>query len=64
MRDSIRKIRVYSADQVIYQNEGDWGRSIDMEISLKDLALSKFLRVEIEGQNEHWICNSSPFYLK
>ena len=64
MRDEIRKIRVYSADQVIYQKEGNLGGSIDLEVALKGLPLEKFLRVEIEGQNEHWICNSSPFYLK
>ena len=64
MRGNIEKLRVYSGADVIY-SQSDIGKTeIDFEISLKDLPLKNFVRVEIEGQNLHWICNSTPFYIK
>lgn len=62
-QDTIRKVRVYSAADVIYSAEFD-DKSIDITVSLKGLPLDKYVRVEIEGRNDHWICNSTPFYLK
>ena len=64
MRGSIQKVRVYSAENLVWQAETDFGKRIDLHLPMKDIPLRKFLRVEIEGQNKHWICNSTPFYLK
>lgn len=64
MRGSIQKIRVYAGAKVIWQAEEDFGQQIELQLPMEGLPLRQFLRVEIEGQNEHWICNSTPFYLK
>lgn len=61
---SIQKVRVYSGDQLIWCAEEDFGRQIDLQLAMENFRLRQFLRVEIEGQNEHWICISTPFYLK
>ncbi len=64
MRENIRKVRVYSGAELIYEiNDGNTPE-IDIKLPLKDYKLDKFIRVEIEGQNEHWICNSTPIYIK
>lgn len=60
--DTIRKLRVYSGADVIYSAEFDEKR-IYVELPLKGLPLDKYIRVEVEGRNDHWICNSTPFYL-
>ena len=60
--DTIRKLRIYSGAEVIYSAEFS-ERHICVELPLKGLALDKFVRVEIEGRNDRWICNSTPFYL-
>ena len=60
-RGGIRKIRVYSGADVIYSAEGS-SDTLELTLPLAGLPLDKFLRVELEGQNAHWICNSSPFY--
>ncbi|MBR2405832.1 MAG: hypothetical protein IKB04_02110 [Clostridia bacterium] len=60
--DTIRKLRVYSGAEVIYAAEFD-DKSIDVKVPLKGLPLDTFIRVEIEGRNDHWIANSTPFYL-
>lgn len=63
MRENIKKVRVYSGSDIIYEiNEGNT-QSININIPLKDYTLDKFIRVEVEGLNEHWICISTPFFL-
>lgn len=62
-RGKISKVRVYSGADVVFQIQDGESSSINLEIPLKELPLKKFVRVELEGENEHWICNSSPFYL-
>ena len=59
---TIRKLRVYSGAEVIHSAEFD-DKSIDVTVPLQGLPLNQFIRVEIEGRNDHWICNSTPFYL-
>ena len=64
MRHGIRQVRVYSGADVIYSAEIADKNSICLQVPLTGLSLNGFIRVEIEGLNEHWICNSTPFYLK
>ena len=61
-RGGIRKLRVYSGEKVIYSTEGTED-TLTLRLPLAGLPLETFIRVELEGQNEHWICNSTPFYL-
>ena len=63
MRENIKKIRVYSGENLIYSDDVN-DVEVNLEIPLKGLNLKQFIRVELEGFNEHWICNSTPFYLK
>ncbi len=64
MRETIKQVRVYSGAELIYSEKDIDLPEINMSIPLKGLPLDKFVRVEIEGLNEHWICNSTPFYLR
>lgn len=63
MRNNIKKLRVYSDSELAYQKDFD-SEKIEVEIPLSDFSPEKLIRVEIEGENEHWICNSTPFYIK
>lgn len=62
MRGPIRQVRVYSGPALVYTNDGNENGEIDIKLPLKGIKLDRFLRVEIEGLNEHWICNSTPFF--
>ncbi len=64
IRETIRKVRVYSGTELIFEKSEDMGSDISMDIPLADYTLGKFIRVEVEGRNEHWICNSTPFYIQ
>lgn len=64
MRDNVRKVRVYSGSEIIYESDDGNTQSISLELPLKDYKLDKYIRVEVEGLNKHWICVSTPFYLK
>jgi len=64
MRHEIKKVRVYSGANLIYRTDDGNSQEIDIKVPLKDYELEKYIRVEIEGLNEHWICVSTPFYLK
>lgn len=59
----IHKVRVYSGADVVFEREEDFGDEIKMEIPLAGFDLKQFIRVEVEGQTEYWICTSTPFYL-
>lgn len=63
MREHIHKVRVYSGADVIYEINDGKTAEIDIKLPLKDFGLEKFIRVEIEGLNERWICNSTPIYI-
>lgn len=63
IRFGIRQIRVYSGAALIHCVSGEDAGSVSLTVPLKGLPLEKYIRVEIEGINHHWICNSSPFYL-
>ncbi|MBR6748362.1 MAG: hypothetical protein IKM07_05430 [Clostridia bacterium] len=64
LRGPVRALRVYSGADVIYEAafEGDSG-VLDTEISLVGKAIGGFIRVEIEGLNEHWLCCTTPFWV-
>ena len=63
-RGPIRQVRVYSGPEPVYTHEGSEGGIVDIQVSLKEIKLDRFVRVEVEGLNQHWICSSTPFYLK
>jgi hypothetical protein len=62
-RGNIKEIRVYSADKLIYSKALD-DKSIDLTLTLKDYELSKFVRVELTGENKYYVCNTTPFFIK
>ena len=64
MRGPIRQVRVYSGPKLVYTHDGSEDGTVDIKIPLKDVKLDRFIRVEVEGLNRYWICNSTPFYLK
>ena len=64
MRHEIKKVRVYSGADLIFEKNDGNSQEIDIKVPLSGLKLDKFIRVEMEGLNEHWICNSTPIYLK
>ncbi len=59
----IREVRVFAADNVIYTAQPNTAE-VALDVSLAGLPLDKYIRVEMEGMTNHWICNSTPFYLK
>ena len=63
-RENIEKIRVFSGADEIYATTGNGTDTVKLEIPLKEYDLHDYIRVEIEGMNEHWICNSTPIWLK
>lgn len=56
-------VRVYSGANVIYRKNFD-ENEIAFELPLKDFELNQYIRVEVQGITKHWICTSTPFYLK
>ena len=62
-RENITKLRVYSGEDVIYSLENIDAPEINLDVDLSKLNLKSFVRVEIEGLTEHWICNSTPIYI-
>ena len=64
-RGPVTEIRVYSGTKVIAKiKEGGEDGSIETQVDLSDKQLDKFIRVEIVGDVQHRICNTTPFYLK
>ena len=60
----VKKVRVYSADKVIWEQNDINQTEIDIKVPLKDYEFDKFVRVEIEGRNRHHVCLSTPFFIK
>ena len=60
----IRKIRVFSADKLIWSKEDNDTAEVSLTVPMSGLELKQFVRVELEGENPLRICNSTPFYLK
>ena len=59
----IREVRVYSGSKVICKvNPGK--AKIDLELTLSNPFLDKFIRVEAEGENPEIIMVSTPFFLE
>ena len=63
-RGPIRQVRVYSGPELIYTHDGSEDGTVDIQVPLQGKKLDRFVRVEVEGLTNHWICNSTPFYLK
>ena len=58
------RVRVFSDADVIFEQTFEENDGvIDMEIPLAGKVIGKFIRVEIVGLNERWICNSTPFWV-
>ena len=65
MHGPIREVRVYAGKKVIFRtHSGSEDGTVCLQIPMKDLPLEAYIRVEIQGLDKHWICNSTPFYLK
>ena len=62
--DTIKAIRVYSADKVIWSKTDINQDQIDLSVSLKDYDLDKYVRVEVEGTTPYHMCTSNPFFIK
>ena len=62
--DTIKEVRIYSADKLIYTKSDINKDEIDFSVSLKDYDLNKYVRVEIEGTTPYHICTSTPFFIK
>ena len=60
----IRKIRVYSADRLIWSKEDNAAAEVALTVPLTGLELERFVRVELEGDDPLRVCISTPFYLK
>ena len=64
MRETIKKVRVYSDAEVIYEiTDGDT-QSVSLSLPLQGCKLGRFIRVELEGLTKHWICASTPFFIR
>lgn len=63
-RGVIEKIRVYSGAELIFVTTGNGTDTIKTEISLKGFPLNQYVRVELEGMNEHLCCNTTPFWIR
>jgi len=63
MRKNVRKLRVYSGKDVVYSLDNIDSPELKIDIPLSDIEIKNFIRVEIEGIDEHWICTSTPFYI-
>ena len=61
-RSNIEKIRVYAGADEIYSAVGNGTDTVNLEIPLKDYDLHDYIRVELEGMNERWICCSTPIW--
>ena len=62
--DTIKAIRVYSADKVIWTKTDINQDEINCTVSLKDYDLNKYVRVEVEGTTPYHMCTSNPFFIK
>ena len=63
-RGNIEKIRIYSGVDLIWSDTGNGTDTVNLKVSLNGLPLQKYVRVELEGMNEHWGCNSTPFWIQ
>jgi hypothetical protein len=62
-RGAVEKIRVYSGAELICDLTGNGTDTVDLEIPLENLPINEYIRVELQGMNEHWGCNSTPFWI-
>ena len=62
-KEKISEIRIYADKNIIYSSNPD-SQKIDMDITLPDSGAEHFFRVELFGETESTILNSTPFYIK
>ena len=62
-RDNIEKVRVYAGADEIWSAALGPGDTVQLELPLEQFAIHDYIRVEIEGLNEYWYCNSTPIWL-
>ena len=62
--DTIKAVRVYSADKVIWSKTDINKDEINYTVSLKDYDLNTYVRVEVEGTTGYHICASTPFFIQ
>ncbi len=61
---NVCELRVYSAEKLVYAKSDFNSNEINEVISLAGCDLSKYVRVEVQGENEFFILNSTPFFIK
>lgn len=59
---NVESLRIYVGENLAIEKSGFNSAIINENISLKDIPLSKFLRVEIQGESKLHILNSTPFF--
>ncbi len=62
--DTIKAVRVYSADKVIWSKTDINEDEINYTVPLKDYELDRYVRVEIEGTSQYHMCTSTPFFIE
>lgn len=63
-RGTIEEIRIYSGAELVYSGTGNGTDTVNLEIPLAGLPIHQYIRVELQGMNHHWGCNSTPFWIK
>jgi len=63
-RGNVEKIRVYAGAEEIYTAAGTGTDTVNLEVPLQAYDLHDYIRVEIEGMNQHWCCCSTPIWLQ
>ena len=59
---NIKEVRIFADDQIIVRDNPDMHR-IDKDYILPPHNAEKFIRVELTGENELTVMNSTPFYV-
>ena len=62
-RGAVEKIRVYSGAELVCDLKGNGTDTVDLQIPLDGLPINEYIRVEVEGMNLHWGCNSTPMWI-
>jgi len=63
-RGAVEQVRVYSGAELIHTADGNGTDTVNIEIPLAGLPINEYIRVEIQGMNQHWGCNSTPFWIR
>lgn len=63
-KGDIKSVKIFGDDKVIWSKEDVNAKTVDLSVTLKELDAKKFVRVEILGEQELIVCNSTPFFIK